>query len=108
VLHNELTAVTRILEEQVGAPDKLLTPGQVNGDHASGIAGGPPTRERSSGIRSPPDGSRCPPGGEASVRLLGDSRRRPLHVRSGLGAASSRDPRNVPGVSDVAPAVLPA
>jgi hypothetical protein len=35
VLHDTNTAETRVLDEQIGRPAKVLTPGQVNGDFAT-------------------------------------------------------------------------
>ena len=35
ILHDTNTAETRILDEQIGKPDRTLTPGQVNGDFAT-------------------------------------------------------------------------
>jgi hypothetical protein len=35
VLHNQVAADNRVLDQQVGSPDRLLSPGQVNGDFAT-------------------------------------------------------------------------
>jgi hypothetical protein len=35
VLRNEMTSVTRVLDDAAGTPDRILTAGQVNGDYAS-------------------------------------------------------------------------
>ncbi len=112
VLRNELTSETRILEEQITAPDKLLTPGQVNGDYASwdrwvyAARTGTVVRYQ---ISAQTKFTVPRPAGKiqyaSSVDPAGDL----FYVRSGLGCGKQVVIReNVPGVSDVTLATVPA
>jgi hypothetical protein len=112
VLHNEMTSETRTLEQQVGAPDKLLSPGQVSGDYASwdrwvySTHTGTVSRYQISteGRFTVPR-----PTGKVQYASSVDPAGDLFYIRSGLGCGKQVVVREaVPGVSDVALAVVPA
>jgi hypothetical protein len=112
VLHNQLAADTRMLDQQVGSPDRLLSPGQVNGDFATwdrytyATHAGTVFRYQISTLTAV---KVLLPVGKiqyaSSTNPAGDI----FYVRSGMGCGKQVVIReDVPGVSDVALAVLPA
>jgi hypothetical protein len=112
ILHSELGGVTHVLDTQVGAPDRTLTPGQVNGDYATWDRYTPSTHTgtvRRYQISTLHTFTVPLPAGKiqyaSSVDPAGDI----FYVRSGIGCGKQVVVRqNVPGGSDVALAALPA
>jgi hypothetical protein len=112
VLHNAITPETRVLDQQVGIPDRLLSPGQVNGDFATwdrytyATHTGNVFRYQISTLTT----FKVPiPVGKiqyaSSTNPTGDV----FYVRSSIGCGKQVVIReDVPGVSDVALAVMPA
>jgi hypothetical protein len=112
VLHNELTAETRMLDQQVGAPDKLLTAGQVNGDYVSwdrlvfSTHTGTVVRYQ---ISTESRFTVPRPTGKVQYASSVDPAGDLFYVRSGLSCGKQVVIREaVPGVSDVALATVPA
>lgn len=112
VIHNQVAADTRVLDQQVGAPDRLLSPGQVNGDF---VTWDRYTYATNTGnvfryqISTPTTFKVPLPAGKiqyaSSTNPTGDV----FYVRSGSGCGKQVVIReDVPGVSDVALAAMPA
>jgi hypothetical protein len=112
ILRSEVGGVTLVLDSQVGAPDRILDPGQVNGDYASWDRYTPSshtgTVRRYTISTAHTDILQLPIGKiqyASSVNSAGDL----FYVRSGIGCGKQVVIReNVFGVSDTALATLPA
>jgi hypothetical protein len=112
ILRNDSGSDTRVLQEQVGAPDRLLSPGQVSGDFATWDRYTPSTGTGSVVRYQISTETRfvvpVPAGKvqyDSSTNPAGDI----FYVRSGTACGKQVVIReNVPGVSDVALAVVPA
>jgi hypothetical protein len=112
VLHNQTAADTRVLDQQVGPPDRLLSPGQVNGDFATwdrytyATHTGNVFRYQ---ISTPTTIKVPRPTGKIQYASSTNPTGAIFYVRSGIGCGKQVVIReDVPGVSDVGLAVMPA
>jgi hypothetical protein len=111
ILRNSSGSDTRVLQEQVGTPDRTLSPGQVSGDFATWDRYTPSTGigsvvryQISTGIKFVLPVPAGKVQYDSSTNPAGDI----FYVRSGTACGKQVVIReNVPGVSDVALAVIP-